>query len=78
MENLLTEGMPGHEFIFAANIHLNDASYYQREEIQLVEDNKAIWTARWFDPRNLPDGVALYPRGNSRSRLRRWPAGHFD
>ena len=28
-----------HEFVFAANIKLNDASYYERDEIQLVEND---------------------------------------
>jgi 8-oxo-dGTP pyrophosphatase MutT (NUDIX family) len=63
-ENLYRhEGAQGHEFVFAANIRLNDASYYQRPEIDLVEDGNFSWTVRWFDPRNLPNGALLYPVG---------------
>lgn len=64
IENLFVhEGAPGHEFVFAADVRLNDASYYERQEIQLIEHDKIVWTARWFDHHNLPKGVVLYPLG---------------
>ena len=55
------EGVPGHEFIFAANIRLEDACYYEREEIEVVESDQTVCTARWFRPDGLPTGVELYP-----------------
>jgi hypothetical protein len=64
LENLYEhEGAQALEFVLAANIRLNDASYYQRPQIDLVEDGSFAWMARWFDPSNLPDGVPLYPEG---------------
>jgi 8-oxo-dGTP pyrophosphatase MutT (NUDIX family) len=64
LENLFEhEGAPGHEFVFAANVRLEDASYYERDEIQLVEHDRTVWTARWFLPHDLPRGVVLYPCG---------------
>ena len=63
-ENLYEhEGSPGHEFVFAANVQLKDASYYERDEVQLVESDGSVWTARWFLPFELPHGVALFPDG---------------
>lgn len=63
-ENLfLHEGAQGHEFLFAANIRLLDESFYGRPEIVLVEHDQSVWTARWFAPHALPDGVELYPAG---------------
>lgn len=64
IENLYQhEGSLGHEFVFAANIHLTDTSYYERDEFQLVEHNRTKWTARWFLPHDLPNGMVLYPFG---------------
>jgi ADP-ribose pyrophosphatase YjhB (NUDIX family) len=63
-ENLFRhEGAQGHEFIFAADIRLLDESLYQRSEITLVEHDRSVWTARWFTPHALPEGVELYPAG---------------
>jgi hypothetical protein len=63
-ENLFWhEGARGHEFIFAANIRLLDESLYQRSEITLVEHDRSVWTARWFMPLALPEGLELYPSG---------------
>lgn len=63
-ENLFRhEGSQGHEFIFAANIRLLDESLYQRTEITLVEHDRSVWTARWFMPHALPEGLDLYPSG---------------
>ncbi|MXN46860.1 NUDIX domain-containing protein [Shinella kummerowiae] len=63
-ENLFWhEGARGHEFIFAANIRLLDESLYRRSEITLVEHDRSVWTARWFMPQALPEGVELYPSG---------------
>lgn len=63
-ENLFWhEGFQGHEFIFTANIRLLDESLYGRPEITLVEHDRSKWTARWFFPLALPDGVDLYPAG---------------
>jgi len=63
-ENLFWhEGAQGHEFIFAANIRLLDESLYRRAEIALVEDDRSVWTARWFAPLALPEGLELFPSG---------------
>lgn len=63
-ENLFWhEGAQGHEIIFAANIRLLDESLYRRTEIALIEDDRSVWTARWFTPSALPHGVELYPVG---------------
>ncbi|AOF89322.1 NUDIX domain-containing protein [Sinorhizobium sp. RAC02] len=70
-ENLFRhEGAQGHEFIFAANIRLLDESLYQRSEITLVEHDRSVWTARWFMPHALLDGVELYPSGLSAHLVR--------
>lgn len=64
LENLFVhEGAVGHEYIFAAPVRLHDESYYKRDAVDLVENDMSVWTARWFDPHHLPDGIALYPQG---------------
>lgn len=63
-ENLFWhEDAQGHEFIFAANIRLLDESLYRRSQITLVEHDRSVWTARWFMPQALPEGVEIYPSG---------------
>jgi hypothetical protein len=64
LENIFQhERAVGHEFVFAANIRLHDATLYDRDEILFAKCNGAKCTARWFLPHNLPKGVALYPDG---------------
>jgi ADP-ribose pyrophosphatase YjhB (NUDIX family) len=64
LENLfMHEGAVGHEYIFAAPVQLHDETYYQRDEIDLIENDQSVWTARWFDPYRLRDNIALYPHG---------------
>jgi len=57
------EGAIGHEFIFAANVHLDDADIYRRDRFHFIEHEGSRCCAVWLDPLNLPPGVALYPDG---------------
>lgn len=57
------EGNIGHEFAFAANVELDDASLYRSEEIVYCEDDGLACRASWFSPTALPAGVELYPAG---------------
>jgi hypothetical protein len=29
----------------------------------MIDGGNFTWTARWFDPYDLPEGVVLYPQG---------------
>ena len=58
------EGALGHEFVFAAEVQLADASLYERDEILFAEDDGTRCRARWFDPAALRKaGLELYPTG---------------
>ncbi|MGR9245190.1 NUDIX hydrolase [Rhizobium leguminosarum] len=73
LENIYEHhGATGHEFIFAADIELTDASLYQRDEIHYSELDETAATARWFSRDRLRDaGIELYPTGLDRL-LSRW------
>lgn len=63
-ENLYEhEGATGHEFIFAANIALGDAALYRQERVSFLEHEGTPGMALWQSPRDLPQGVELYPDG---------------
>ncbi|MGO7588107.1 NUDIX hydrolase [Rhizobium leguminosarum] len=62
----------GHEYIFAADIELADASLYERDEIHYSELDETAATARWFGRDRVRDaGIDLYPTGLDRL-LSRW------
>ncbi|NZD48536.1 MULTISPECIES: NUDIX hydrolase [Rhizobium] len=73
LENIYEHhGATGHEFIFAADIELADASLYERDEIHYSELDETAATARWFGRDSLRDvGIDLYPTGLDRL-LSRW------
>nr|WP_206117239.1 NUDIX domain-containing protein [Rhizobium laguerreae] len=73
LENIYEhQGAIGHEYIFAADIELADASLYQRDEIRYSELDETAATARWFGRDSLRDaGIDLYPTGLDRL-LSRW------
>lgn len=55
------EGAIGHEYLFAANIRLDDGSLYAKERIPFLEADGTGCRAGWFSPTDLPEGVDLYP-----------------
>jgi len=64
LENIFEhEGNIGHEYVFAANIGLEDTSLYARDRIEYLDDDGAVCSVSWFSPDRLPGGVALYPTG---------------
>nr|WP_206683462.1 NUDIX domain-containing protein [Rhizobium changzhiense] len=73
LENIYQHhGATGHEFIFAADIELVDASLYERDEIRYSELDETAATARWFGRDRLRDaGIDLYPTGLD-GLLSRW------
>nr|WP_246644794.1 NUDIX domain-containing protein [Rhizobium laguerreae] len=73
LENIFEHhGAIGHEYIFAADIELADASLYGRDEIRYSEFDETAATARWFGRDRLQDaGIDLYPTGLDRL-LSRW------
>jgi NADH pyrophosphatase NudC (nudix superfamily) len=73
LENIYEHhGATGHEYIFAADIELADASLYERDEIHYSELDETAATARWFGRDSLRDvGIDLYPTGLDRL-LSRW------
>ena len=73
LENIYEHhGSIGHEFIFAADIELADASLYERDEIRYSELDETAATARWFGRDRLRDaGIDLYPIGLDKL-LSRW------
>ncbi|MFF0948612.1 NUDIX hydrolase [Rhizobium leguminosarum] len=73
LENIYEHhGAIGHEFIFAADIELANASLYERDEIRYSELDETAATARWFGRDSLRDaGIDLYPTGLDRL-LSRW------
>jgi hypothetical protein len=73
LENIYEHhGAIGHEYIFAADIELADASLYERDEIHYSELDETAATARWFGRDSLRDaGIDLYPPGLDRL-LSRW------
>nr|WP_206116984.1 NUDIX domain-containing protein [Rhizobium laguerreae] len=73
LENIFEHhGAIGHEYIFAADIELADASLYGRDEIHYSELDETAATARWFGRDSLRDaGIDLYPTGLDRL-LSRW------
>lgn len=64
-ENLYEhEGKLGHEFIFAMNITLLDASLYSRDVIVFSEDSGAECEAHWYEIKALKAGETdLFPVG---------------
>ncbi len=63
-ENLFVhEGATGHEYVFAANIHLADERLYLADTVTFLESDLSGCRASWFAPTALPDGVELYPSG---------------
>ncbi|MBX4977439.1 NUDIX domain-containing protein [Rhizobium lentis] len=73
LENIFEHhGAVGHEFIFAAEIELADASLYERDEIRYSELDETAATARWFGREALRGaGLDLYPTGLE-TVLSRW------
>ena len=73
LENIYEHhGATGHEYIFAADIKLADASLYERDEIHYSELDETAATARWFGRDRLRDaGIDLYPTGLDKL-LARW------
>ena len=73
LENIYEHhGATGHEYIFAADIELADASLYERDEIHYSELDETAATARWFGRDRLRDaGIDLYPTGLDKL-LARW------
>jgi len=73
LENIFEHhGATGHEFIFAADIELADASLYERDEIHYSELDETAATARWFGRDMLRDAsIDLYPTGLE-NLLPRW------
>ncbi|PDS83936.1 NUDIX domain-containing protein [Rhizobium sp. L18] len=73
LENIYEHhGATGHEYIFAADIELADASLYERDEIHYSELDEPAATARWFGRDRLRDaGIDLYPTGLDKL-LARW------
>lgn len=64
LENIYEhEGALGHEYVFAANVVLADRSLYERKTISFAEADLTDCRAGWFDPRDLPSGIELYPAG---------------
>ena len=61
LENIYEHhGATGHEYIFAADIELADASLYERDEIRYSELDETAATARWFGRDRLRDaGIDL-------------------
>ncbi len=57
------EGKTGHEFIFAANIALDDEDSYRRDRFHFLEHEGTRCCAVWHAPLRLPPGVELYPTG---------------
>ena len=57
------EGELGHEFVFAANVQLDDRQLYRQDTIEFTEANLTACKAGWFTPTHLPEGVDLYPTG---------------
>lgn len=64
-ENIYThEGALGHEFIFAADVELSDATFYQRDTFTFSEHDGTVCLARWIDLKALKAaGLMLYPGG---------------
>ena len=52
-----------HEFVFAANVQLDDRQLYRQDTIEFTEANLTACKAGWFTPTHLPEGVDLYPTG---------------
>ncbi|MGO6880167.1 NUDIX hydrolase [Rhizobium ruizarguesonis] len=73
LENIYEHhGATGHEFIFAADIELADASLYERDEIRYCELDETAATARWFGRDRLRNaGIDLYRTGLDKL-LSRW------
>ena len=73
LENIYEHhGATGHEYIFAADIKLAEASLYERDEIHYSELDETAATARWFGRDRLREaGIDLYPTGLERL-LSRW------
>ncbi|HEX8401711.1 MAG TPA: NUDIX domain-containing protein [Allosphingosinicella sp.] len=57
------EGAIGHEFVFAANLELDDPGLYATDRFKFLEDDGLGCWARWVAPERLPEGVELYPTG---------------
>ena len=61
------EGATGHEFIFAANLHLGDEDLYRRDRFHYLEHEGTRCCALWLAPLRLPPAVELYPAGLGRA-----------
>jgi 8-oxo-dGTP pyrophosphatase MutT (NUDIX family) len=55
------EGAVGHEFVFAANITLDDPRLLKQDRFQYLESDEAACWSAWLNPVALADGVELYP-----------------
>jgi 8-oxo-dGTP pyrophosphatase MutT (NUDIX family) len=62
LENVFTwRDRPGHEIAFLYHARFADESFYEREEMKILDDPA---TARWVDVRHFQDGSKiLYPEG---------------
>jgi len=62
-ENIyMHHGVVGHEYLFARNVSLLDASLHAQEHIVFSEDGGMEVSARWYDLKNLQQGnPALFP-----------------
>lgn len=60
------EGRTGHEFVFAANITLNEPRFYEQDRFRYLESDESDCWACWVDPSCLPAGVKLFPEDLAR------------
>jgi ADP-ribose pyrophosphatase YjhB (NUDIX family) len=62
LENVFTvRDRPGHEIAFLYHARFTDQSFYEREEMKILDDPAS---ARWVDVRHFRDGSKiLYPQG---------------
>jgi 8-oxo-dGTP pyrophosphatase MutT (NUDIX family) len=64
LENVFTYmGQTGHEIIFVYNSRFVDETLYTKVSLTAHEDNGTVFELVWHDPKNLPEGAALYPDG---------------
>lgn len=64
LENVFTYmEQTGHEIIFVYAARFADEALYAEDSLTAHEDNGTAFTLVWYDPKNLPEGAALYPDG---------------
>jgi len=64
LENVFTYmGQTGHEIIFVYGARFVDETLYAKDILTAYEDNGMAFELVWHDPKNLPEGAALYPEG---------------